>query len=85
MSKTIKMKKAFEESENKNVIVAMTFAQAVGFAIQEALSRGLIRSSTADFLVARTDEMHRTLLAGGILTRNAQGIYVETKTKGDKQ
>lgn len=74
-----KMKASFEASSDKSAVIAMTFAQAVGFAIQEALSRGLIRSSTADFLVQRTDEMHRALLAGGILTRNAQGIYVEDK------
>lgn len=74
-----KMKPSFEASSDKSAIIAMTFAQAVGFAIQEAVNRGLIRMSAADFLVQRTDEMHRTLLDGGILTRNAQGIYVEGK------
>lgn len=86
MSKLRKMKAAFEESPNKNVIVAMTFAQAIGFAIQESISRGLINTKAADFLVARTDEMHRTLLAGGILTRLPNGLYVEDKRpQGDNQ
>ena len=81
MSKLRKMQDKFENSPNKTAIIAMTFAQAVGFAIQESLSRGLINTNAADFIVARTDEFHRTLLAGGVLTRLPNGLYVEDKTK----
>ena len=60
----------------KSIPPSQALSYAVGSAINEAVARGLITSSAADWLMQRSDDFHKGLMMGKTLAKQPNGVYL---------